>query len=484
MTIKDEGDLKARLISGAKWTAVLRASTQAVSWLVTIIVVRFLTPQDYGLNAMLEVPIEFLMLFSTLGVEMALIQRREISKEEIAAVFGALMVLNGTFFVLVFLGAGWVATYYHEPRLVPLLQVASVIFLLSPLRTIPNALLDRALEFKLRAQVDMQAMAVASALCLALAVSGAGVWALVAALVTNFALRSIILAYRSPWLVRPSLDFARVMPLFYFGGMITLSGAILIVAGKSVSLIAGPVLGAEMLGYYAVAAEFAHLPMSKVMPIVQQTMYPAYSKLQDRTAAAGTYLLKSLELSALVMFPMLIGMACVSANFVAVVFGEKWLPMAMPLALFAAITPARMVAQVCYPALNALGHAKAVLTINLAMLVLLASGAFLMRGAGLMALVAIWMVAVPCTTALALLFVRRLVGVSIGRVAKAVTPAITASLSMAIPLLCANALMEGNGGVLRLLTEISAGAALYVISIFVFHRRLFDEIRSHLLVGR
>lgn len=477
---EDEHEFRKKLISGAKWTAVLRIVTQMVSWLTTIIVVRFLTPQDYGLNAMLTVPIEMLMLFSTLGAEMALIQRKVISDEEIASVFGILLLLNGAFFLTIFLGAAPIAAYYQEPRLVPLMQVASIIFLLSPFRSIPNALLDRALEFKLRAQVDMVAMVISALLSLTLAIAGAGVWALIAALVANFALRSLILAWLQPWLVRPALHFAKVKSLFHYGGVMTLSGAVLTLTDKVANLIAGPRLGATGLGYYAVASEFAHLPMSKVMPIVQQTMFPAYSKLQDKTAIAGEYLLKTLEISALVMFPMLIGMACVSQDFVVVIFGTQWQPVVVPLALLAAVTPLRVVMQVCYPALNALGHANKVLIINLTMLLLLSFGIWFTLDHGLNGIILSWVAVVPLATGLTLFYVRNLVGVTPYQAIRAVTPASISTLLMATPLVAINMLLPAEPGITRLLLEIAVGGMLYLLAIYVFFRRQFNEIRSHL----
>lgn len=478
--MEDESELRLRLISAAKWSAFLRATSQVISWLVTIIVVRLLTPQDYGLNAMLEVPIELLMLFSTLGFEMALIQKRRMSREELRPVFGALLVVNGLFFLVIFFGASLVADYYKEPRLVLLLQVASVIFLLSPFRTIPNALLDRDLEFKLRAQVDMAAMVMSSLLSLGLAIGGAGAWALVAALVANYALRSVILAWLKPWLVVPSLAFGQVKELVYYGGVITISGALLVMSGKAVSLIAGPALGAQLLGLYAVALVFALLPMSKIMPIVQQTMYPAYARLQDHPKMAQKYLTKSLELSSLIMFPMFIGMACISEHFVLVVFGEQWLPMAFSLALLATFAPLRMVTQVCVPALNALGHARSTLVINLSLLFMLVTGAFISIGRGLMAVILVWLVAAPVIAAMTLLVVRRLIGVRINQVVISVMPASIGSLVMAAPLLAANLWLPEGVGLPRLVVEIIGGAVLYTGTIYFLFRNLVDEIRTNL----
>ena len=62
---KHEAQIRKKLISGTKWAVAVRIATQAFSWVVTLIMVRLLLPVDYGLNAMIEVPIELLMLVST-----------------------------------------------------------------------------------------------------------------------------------------------------------------------------------------------------------------------------------------------------------------------------------------------------------------------------------------------------------------------------------------------------------------------------------
>lgn len=477
---ENESHLRNRLLSGVKWTVALRIATQAVSWIVTIIIVRFLTPQDYGLNAMLEVPIEFLALFCTLGVEMALIQKSDITKEDISAVFGVLLLLNGIFFLMIYLGAPYVAHYYNEPKLTLLLQTVSIVFLLSPFRTIPNALLDRELNFKLRAQVDMTATIISSVISLGLAISGFGVWALIFGFIASYLLRTLILAYYNPWLIWPTFNILKVKGLLYYGGLMTLSGAIFVIAIRSVNLIAGPILGAELLGLYAVALEFATLPMSKIMPIINQVMFPAYSRLQNQPVLIRQYLLKSMQISALIIFPMTIGIACVSYDLVYVIFGEKWIPMVLPLALLAAITPLRMMAQVCNPALNAIGKTQIVIFINLIMLAMLSLGAYFASTYGLMGIVLTWAITAPCITIITLIYVRKLIRIPITNLINSIKPAIVSSLVMAPPILGINFSITREPDFMLFLIKISLGISLYLATIFVFYRPLLNEIHHNL----
>ena len=147
MPVEDEAKLRKQLVSGAKWAAGVRLASQIFTWSVTLIMVRLLTPQDYGLNAMLEVPIELLFLFSTLGLDSAIIRFGKRDPTELSSTFGLLLSVNGVLFLALVLSADLIAEYFKEPRLALLVQVSALSFVLAPFRTIPNALLDMALEF-------------------------------------------------------------------------------------------------------------------------------------------------------------------------------------------------------------------------------------------------------------------------------------------------------------------------------------------------
>ncbi len=477
----DENELRRKLISGTKWSATLRLLTQLISWLVTIFVVRYLTADDYGLNAMLEVPIELFMLFSTIGIDMALVRGKAHSDAQLAEAFGLLLLVNGLFFIVMLVGAPYLAAYFNEPRLTLLLQVTSVVFLISPFRTIPNALLDRELAFKLKSQAEFAATIIASLLCFALAVLGAGVWALVSAVLATAILRALFLAWLKPWMIRPSFRFASVSSMVRYGGVMTLSGVVLLVAGKSIHLIAGPTIGVEALGYFAVAGQFAMLPLSKIMPIVQQSLYPAFARIQDSPGLAKTYLLKSIELTALLIFPVAIGMSCVAPRFVPVIFGEHWLPMVVPLMLWAAVTPIRMVSNLYVPALNGLGEARQVLIINCVVCVLLAGGAFHARDSGVIGLVVLWMIVNPIYLALTLLLSRHVLPVGMLELLRALMPAGVATLLMAAVIFLTEYLVPGTATLSRLAVDVALGGVVYAGTLFLLFPACMASIRKNLL---
>jgi len=483
MRSDQETELRTKLISGAKWAALVRFASQVISWGVTLAMVRLLTPQDYGLNAMIEVPLELLFLFSTLGLDVAIIHFGKRDPEQLASAFGLVLLVNISFFLVLLLSASEIAAYFREPRLTTLIQVACVVFVLVPFRVIPNALLDMALDFKLKSQVELAASIISSMVALAMAIGGAGVWALVAAILSNAILRAGLLAYFRPWVVRPALRLAPVSGLLYYGLVIMVGGAIGVIASKAVNLLAGPQLGAEILGYYAVTMVFSQLPMNKVMPILQQTMFPAFAKLKDQPVMARVYLLKSLQLSALVIFPLTIGMACVAEHLVAVVFGEKWLVIAFPLAIMAALSPLRLINQIFHGPLNAIGKAKIVSMIQVINLMILTSGALFAVDYGLMGLVSLSGFSVVVATAVSAFVGGRIFKTGLVDLTKAVWPAFSASIFMAGVLMFARFLFIEQTGLIRLVVEVVSGGGAYVFAVRIFYRSTFNEIKKHLIGG-
>ncbi|TAN84694.1 MAG: lipopolysaccharide biosynthesis protein, partial [Gallionella sp.] len=233
---QDHSELVNKILSGARWATVLRLAAQIFSWLSTIIVVRFISPEDYGLNAMLESPLVLMMLLSTLGLDAALVQAKNIKPEELQSIFGWLLILNGVLFLCYFFGGAVLASYFNEPRLDVLAKALAFIFLLVPFRVIPNALLDRQLDFKLRAQLEITATVAAAITTLALAYFGAGVWALVAGVIVSKLLLSVLLMIFKPWFILPKFNLAATRRMMSTGGIITLSGAFLLLSDQLVSL--------------------------------------------------------------------------------------------------------------------------------------------------------------------------------------------------------------------------------------------------------
>lgn len=473
----------ARILSGARWATVLRVLAQIVSWGSTLVVVRYLSPEDYGLNAMLEAPLVLLMGLSTFGLEAALVQAKKVDGDSLRSTFGFLVLIDGVLFLAYFFGGTFIAAYFDEPLLDPLAKTLAFLFLFIPFRVVPNSLLDRQLEFKLRAQVELACSVAAALTTLALAYSGAGVWALVLGVVTSRALQTIILTVVRPWFVWPSFSFRHAWEMVSIGTIVTVASSITVLSDQLATLIGGPLLGPEMLGVFALGAQLAAMPLAKGMPILNQTLLPAFAKFRCDQTAASYYFHRLLGVVSLVIFPVLLGLAVVADTLVATVFGSRWVEASMPLAAMSAAMILRFSSLLLRTTVLAMGRAD--LTAYVSVIQLAATFPLTMIGAhfGIAGLVTAFVASEAVTAVCTVSLARPVLEVSLARVLRAYRPALVASLGMAAAVILLKHQLGDVETWATLVAEVLVGAMVFVAIV----RFLFIEsfrVATSVLLGR
>lgn len=471
----DHTEVIDKVLSGARWASILRLTGQTISWLSTIVVVRFISPEDYGLNAMLEAPLEVLALLSTLGLDLALVRSKNVEDAELRSIFGWLLVINGLLFLAYFFGGRLIAIYFGEPRLESLAKVLAFVFLLVPFRVIPNAILDRNLKFKLRAFAEFVASVSAAIATLLLAVGGAGVWALVAGMLINRILLAIILMILQPWIIIPTLSFSAVREMVVFGGILSLGGAVVLITDKLAILIGGPVLGSELLGIFAVTFQFALLPLAKIMSIINPIIFPAFSRFHEQRDAAAYYLGKSLGIVSLGFFPIVIGLACLSEEFVATVLGNKWSAVAMPLALLCLVMPFRMATSFLRPVLASMGRPDLSLKSTIVAFTILLPLILIGTHYGVIGLVGAVITTELLVAFSTIAMSKAVLGASFTKIAECFRPALISSTVMAICILGFKITVGNQVGLGGLLGYVCFGAIIYLLTLRILYKKLLDD---------
>ena len=198
---------------------------------------------------------------------------------------------------------------------------------------IPDAQLQRRLEFKWRSLLALSSSVVQAASTLGLALKGFGVWSLVYGSLIAVAWRVVGINVRSPFLHLPSFAFRGLDKLYAFGGYVVLSRLMGTVTTQADMIIGGRVLGQEQIGYYAVSMELATLPMNRAMAILNTVAFPAVAAIGEDKKRVSNHFLKGIWLLSLVSFPAFWGMASVAPEIVRVLLGAKWEAAILPLQL-------------------------------------------------------------------------------------------------------------------------------------------------------
>ena len=475
--------IRKRVLSGLKWTVGVRVTSQILSWLATLFVIRLLQPEDFGLQAMVMVFMSLVLLLSTAGAEQAIIQAKTLDSDQIQKLFGVLVLLNVGLGGLQIAGAPLIAAYYQDPRVVPLMIALSAGLLTVPFVCIPAGLLAREMNFKHYSLADMSKAITSSIATLTLAWRGYGVWSLVLGQLAGMLMHAVFLNVVKSWRRIPKFSLRGVEGLVQFGG--TVLGAYLVwtCCWGADAFLGGRFLGAEVLGIYAVAAELSLLPMRKVMPLLHQVAFPAYSQLQDKPEEMSWYFVKALRLVSLLMVPLAFGFAAVAQWAVPLFLTDRWEVIVTPIMLLSLTIPLRAIVTMNGPLLNALGLARVNLTNAVIALAILVPGLVIGMQWGLLGLCVAWAAAFPIVFVVLSLRTVRILGMPPTDFIVAVLPAIASGVAMLVVLWLAGSLpLIGSNDIVALLVLVPAGALVYfgIVKLF-FPERLteaFELMRS------
>lgn len=356
MSTVSETPLKQQVMNSLAWLGGLKYLGQIITWGITIFVIRLLDPEDYGLMAMAHVCIGFLAMISELGLGAAIVQRKNINKQQLSQVFGFVILVNAGLSVVLFLGAPILAGYFSEPRLVPIFQMLSVTFIFLSLYVIPQSMLLRNMDFRRKSIVDLIASLASACITLILALYGYGVWALVWGAITLHVVSLFGYNMVSGTLLWPSFSFKGTSQLFCFGGFLTGSRILWYFYSKADIFIGGRFLGNKLLGIYSVALQLCSIPLEKFLPIINQVAFPAYSLVQSDLGVVRSHFLKTVRIVSLFVFPIFWGMLIVAPEIISLLLGSKWHGVILPLQILCIIMPFRALSTLFSPMLDGIGR--------------------------------------------------------------------------------------------------------------------------------
>src|SRR5262249_53010413 len=116
-------DLRHRVLRSLAWHGWASLVGQTISWAATLFVIRLLEPSDYGLMASAGVLLGFLVALSELGLGAAVVQTRDLSRDDLRDLQVLLLLVGAASGVAMAAAGGALAWYYDEPRLESLARV-------------------------------------------------------------------------------------------------------------------------------------------------------------------------------------------------------------------------------------------------------------------------------------------------------------------------------------------------------------------------
>lgn len=318
--------LTARTTTGILWNLSEQFAKRGVSILVTLLLAKFLVPEDFGLVAMMAV---FLALGQTLmdsGFREALIRLESVTQEDYATAFFANVVLGVASYGILFAAAPAIAKFYDEPRLVELIRVGSVAIIVMSFQVVQVANLSRKLNFKLQLKASFPASVISGSVAVCLAYLDMGVWALIVQILLNALIHTALLWLLVGW--RPTAQFSwpSVKGMYNFGYKLFLSGALDTVFQNLYVIVIARVFSAQVAGLYFFAQKIKELVVQQLVISIQKVTYPALASVQADEVRLKQGYKKIVVLMSTILFPGILFTAMVAGPVFELLLPDKWLP--------------------------------------------------------------------------------------------------------------------------------------------------------------
>src|SRR3990172_4442999 len=330
--------LGPQIMVGAFWNTLQLLTARGTSLLVKLVLARLLLPKDFGIVGMAAIFIDVLGVVTDLGLAAALIQvkKGKASRVHYDTAFWASLGFSGIILIsLIYLVAPFAVLFFGEPTLQTIIPVLGLGTFLQSLGTIHRVLLTRDLHFKPIGVSEAVSSISAGFVAIALALLGAGVWALVFQDLAYILISLPFLWRAAKW--RPRLQFSRAAFWELFGvGFSDMLLRLITFFTKNVDyLLVGRFLGAELLGIYTLAFVLTDTFRQQIWAVFSNVMFPVYSKLQDDVSRVRDYYLKVIRYNTLIVTAIMLPLIYYSASFVLTLFGDRWLQAVFPIRILA-----------------------------------------------------------------------------------------------------------------------------------------------------
>ncbi|HXG30077.1 MAG TPA: lipopolysaccharide biosynthesis protein, partial [Thermodesulfobacteriota bacterium] len=305
--------LTVKTLHGLKWSYLSTLTNAVLQIGLTAIMARLLEPKAFGLVAMAGVILRFGSYFAQMGVAQALIQKRNISSEDIRAAFTSSLLLGSLFFGLVWLAAPLAVYIFNNAEVVHVIRVMAFSFVLTGLSTTALSLLRRNLEFRSLAIIEISSYALGyGGVGVSLAYSGFGVWSLVIAALSQSAISAILSYSFSRHRLSFIFRWEYYKSLYSYGSRMSLISLFEAIASNLDTLIIARFIGATSLGIYNRAFMLVNLPVYYLTTSFSRVLFPSMSRIQTEFPRLKGAYLSSIALSAAIVIPTCVGISVAS----------------------------------------------------------------------------------------------------------------------------------------------------------------------------
>ena len=318
--------LRHKTIHGVGWSFIDNISNSGITFLVGLVLARLLTPEEYGIMAMIAIFIAISNSIIDSGFSNALIRKTRIERVDYNTVFYFNLTVSILIYVLLHLAAPAISVFFKEPVLLAVIRVIGWVLIINALAIIPRTQFVRNVDFKTQTKVSLISSISSGVIGIGMALGGMGVWSLVGQQLSRQFLNTLFLWVYSKW--HPVWEFSMksFKELFGFGSKLLLSGLLDTIYKNIYYIVIGRFYTSAQLGQYTRAEQFNMIFSSNLTSVVQRVSYPVLSSIQEEPERLREAYRKVIKITMLITFACMLGLAAVAKPLILILIGEKWLP--------------------------------------------------------------------------------------------------------------------------------------------------------------
>lgn len=313
-----------RIALGVVWSFAEQVSRRGISILLSLIFAHFLTPEDFGLIAIIAVISSVANALMESGLREALIRQENPSEKDYNTAFYANLALGLVAYLVIYFIAPAVSKYYEEQRLVALIRVTAIGGLFNIIQVVPAAILNRTLNFRAIFRVSIYSGVLSSIAAIVLAFNGLGVWALVMQMVLYSLFASVAFMAMRVWLPSRQFSWCSLQNMYGFGYKLLLASLLEIVFSNIYVVIIARVFSTALAGLYYFAEKIRDIIISNLVNAIQTVTYPALSALRSDKVLLKSGCREVVQVATFLVFPTMLFVAALATPLFKVLFPERW----------------------------------------------------------------------------------------------------------------------------------------------------------------
>ena len=307
------------------WKMFERFMSQGINLVVQIVLARIILPEHFGSLAIIVALTNYANIFVQSGISTVIVQKKDLDKGDVSTLLTFSLVVAAFFYSVLFVGAPFLASYYHSDILSPALRVISLTLFLNSISAVQTGLLTRQMRFRTIFLRTIIAVPVSGIVGIIMALKGFGLWALIAYSMTNIICIVGFMSLDKQLRIPLGFNMSKMKSMFGFTSKILLTG--LISGGHDFirTMLIGKKYSKENLAYYDKGYSYSNLVTLVVKQSLGSVLLPAFSREQDNSIKLKSMARRTVGLSNFIMMPVLVAVAMMSKPLILLLLTDKWL---------------------------------------------------------------------------------------------------------------------------------------------------------------